>query len=123
MAHRIRLSRARGWRKPADAVVVARPSRWGNPFPVAAVLAAGEAAATAEGRALVVARFADAVRRGPESPWWTTEHADHLGWIRGHVTELAGRDLACWCPLDGPCHADVLLELASPPGRGGVVIS
>jgi hypothetical protein len=27
--------------------------------------------------------------------------------------ELAGRDLACWCPLDQPCHADVLLELAN----------
>ena len=28
--------------------------------------------------------------------------------------EVAGRDLACWCPLDSPCHADVLLELANP---------
>lgn len=27
--------------------------------------------------------------------------------------ELAGRDLACWCPPDGPCHVDVLLELAN----------
>jgi hypothetical protein len=27
--------------------------------------------------------------------------------------QLAGRDLACWCPLDQPCHADVLLELAN----------
>ena len=27
--------------------------------------------------------------------------------------ELAGRDLACWCPLDHPCHADVLLEIAN----------
>lgn len=28
-------------------------------------------------------------------------------------TELCGRDLACWCPSDQPCHADVLLELAN----------
>lgn len=27
--------------------------------------------------------------------------------------ELADRDLACWCPLDSPCHADVLLEIAN----------
>lgn len=27
--------------------------------------------------------------------------------------ELAGHDLACWCPLDQPCHADVLIELAN----------
>ena len=25
--------------------------------------------------------------------------------------ELAGKDLCCWCP-PGPCHADVLLEVA-----------
>lgn len=29
------------------------------------------------------------------------------------VRELRGHDLACWCPLDQPCHADVLLELAN----------
>ncbi|WP_341394043.1 DUF4326 domain-containing protein [Arthrobacter sp. G119Y2] len=28
-------------------------------------------------------------------------------------TELAGKDLMCWCPLSQPCHADVLLELAN----------
>jgi hypothetical protein len=26
---------------------------------------------------------------------------------------LRGHDLACWCRLDQPCHADVLLELAN----------
>lgn len=30
--------------------------------------------------------------------------------VRG---ELRGRDLACWCPLDQPCHADVLLAVAN----------
>ena len=30
-----------------------------------------------------------------------------------YLTPLRGRDLACWCPLDQPCHADVLLELAN----------
>jgi hypothetical protein len=27
--------------------------------------------------------------------------------------DIRGHDLACWCPLDHPCHADVLLELAN----------
>lgn len=27
--------------------------------------------------------------------------------------ELAGKDLICWCPLDEPCHADVLLQYAN----------
>lgn len=46
-------------------------------------------------------------------------HCEHL--ISGHEAfrasvraELAGKDLMCWCPLDQPCHADVLLELANP---------
>jgi hypothetical protein len=31
-----------------------------------------------------------------------------------HVrSELRGRDLACYCPLDEPCHADVLIEVAN----------
>ena len=27
--------------------------------------------------------------------------------------ELRGKNLACWCPDGGPCHADVLLEIAN----------
>lgn len=29
------------------------------------------------------------------------------------LQELRGHDLACWCRLDQPCHAEVLLELAN----------
>ena len=29
------------------------------------------------------------------------------------LPELRGKDLACFCALDKPCHADVLLELAN----------
>ncbi len=34
-------------------------------------------------------------------------------WMREHLHELRGKNLACWCPLDQPCHADALLELAN----------
>ncbi|MBX7433477.1 DUF4326 domain-containing protein [Mycobacterium sp. Y57] len=34
MPQRIRLRRTKGWRKPDSTIVVARPTRWGNPFPV-----------------------------------------------------------------------------------------
>lgn len=44
---------------------------------------------------------------------------DWMGWSRYPKIEeirdeLGGKDLACWCPLDQKCHADVLLELAAP---------
>jgi Domain of unknown function (DUF4326) len=32
------------------------------------------------------------------------------------VLHTPGRDLACWCPLNEPCHANVLLRIAN----GGV---
>jgi hypothetical protein len=31
------------------------------------------------------------------------------GLLAAAQTELAGRDLACWCPPDQPCHADILI--------------
>lgn len=29
------------------------------------------------------------------------------------LPSLRGKNLACWCPIDRPCHADILLELAN----------
>lgn len=86
---RVQLSRARGWRKPPGAVVVSRPSRWGNPFPVSQF-----------GRDEAVRRYRELVTSAPDI-------------VESIRQDLAGRDLACWCKLTDPCHADVLLELAN----------
>jgi hypothetical protein len=40
---------------------------------------------------------------------WLIADATSLTRIRW----LRGQHLACWCPLDAPCHADVLLRLAN----------
>ena len=93
---RIQLSRRKGWRKPERAVVVARPSKWGNPHPIAEhTVAAHQASVDAYRDDLLAGRLAvtvDDVRR-----------------------ELPGRDLACWCRPGLPRHADVLLEVANAP--------
>jgi hypothetical protein len=39
MPERIQLHRVKGWRLPPNAVSVARPTKWGNPFPVGKALA------------------------------------------------------------------------------------
>jgi Domain of unknown function (DUF4326) len=44
---------------------------------------------------------------------WVTDN-DYPPTIEAIRQELGGRDLACWCSLDRPCHADILLELANP---------
>ena len=100
---RVQRSRPKGSRLPEGAIVVTRPGRFGNPF--------GHDG-TPAGRALAVAQFVAHLR----------SRADSISYPSDDVIReaLAGRDLACWCPLDGPCHADELLRIANTPvGRGG----
>lgn len=116
---RVQLRRTKGWRKPEGAVVVARPSRWGNPFDwrsypsVTFPLGAEEwVGVSAESRRRSAVVDFEALVKG----WVGGPAYPSLDEIR---SELAGRDLACWCPLDQPCHADVLLAVANDvPGAG-----
>lgn len=106
---RIRLSRTKGWRKPAGAVVVARPSKWGNPWKVDDLGIPDAAEATRRFEAAVAGFIsADGSFCAP------CAHPDSfIGRIICNVTELRGRDLCCWCALDQPCHADILLRMAN----------
>ncbi|WP_210481147.1 DUF4326 domain-containing protein [Naasia sp. SYSU D00948] len=91
---RIQYSRTPGWRKPHRTLLVAQGTRWGNPFLLAADGTANRERAVLEFRqALLEGRLditVEDVRR-----------------------QLSGQNLGCWCPLDRPCHADVLLEIAN----------
>ena len=89
MPERIQRRRTLGWRMPEDAVYVGRPTPWGNPY--------GAIGHDAE---WAVARYREYLAARPD----LAETARR---------ELRGRDLACWCDLDQPCHADVLLEVAN----------
>jgi hypothetical protein len=71
---------------------------------------------------------AEAVQLYREALVGPTEHFRNHGWAavpdwHDPITpddvrrDLAGKDLACWCPLDQPCHADVLLEIANGGAR------
>jgi Domain of unknown function (DUF4326) len=101
---RVRLRRTRGSRKPAGAIVVARPTPWGNPWHLG-----DPDPDRPDSRIATRARMVELYRR----------HLDaHPELVERARAELAGADLACWCPLDEPCHADVLLEVANArPGR------
>lgn len=96
---RIQLSRAKGWRMPQNTVTVARPTCWGNPWKI------GEDGITTRGQAVSIFRryLLGAPMDGPA----------RMSAIKRRLPELRGKNLACWCPLDQPCHADVLLELAN----------
>ncbi|SRR6266700_2383401 len=88
---RIQRKRSKGWKMPANTIYVGRPSRWGNMY-------------NWKDRQASV----DAFRRQ-----WTSFIAEEPGALPRLKRNLGGKNLACWCPLDQPCHADVLLVLAN----------
>ena len=112
---RVQLSRRKGWTLPPNTVVVARPTVFGNPFTVTTKMQPGTSIgaynyvavptveeAVASYRAMVDQILAEPQQEGTR------------GWeLKRLLPELRGRNLACWCRLDRPCHADVLLEVAN----------
>jgi hypothetical protein len=111
---RIQLSRRKGWRKPEGAVVVARPSAFGNPFNWRDCPAEVGPPGWARGAAVDDFRNWITGTCSGLSLWYPRRREELLR----RLPELRGRDLACWCPLDQPCHADVLLDLANRPEGG-----
>lgn len=114
MPERIQRKRTRGWRMPEGAVYVGRPSRWGNPYVVLSteILVHDDGrdwwCPTESGgaRRAAVEMFREDLVTGRLAP----ARMVTIGTVRAY---LRGRDLACWCLPDQPCHADVLLELAN----------
>jgi hypothetical protein len=110
---RVQLSRRKGYRKPEGAVVVARPSKWGNPYTVGSTVRTTDQHGRIQTLSNLSPYQAITLYRLWVSNWsYGDRPLDRPGPADFH--KLKGRDLACWCPLDQPCHADVLLELANP---------
>jgi hypothetical protein len=103
MPERVQLRRKKGWRMPANTVSVARPSQWGNPYKVGLDGDAAECVRKFESWV-----FPYTHRRGSLDDFLLSDV--NMVWIQ---QQLRGKNLACWCPLDSPCHADVLLKIAN----------
>lgn len=76
-----------------NAKYVGRPTKWGNPYRI-----------MIEVNGVMQLDRATSIRRYDD-------------WLKGRLAanptfldELKGKDLACFCPLDKACHADVLLK-------------
>jgi hypothetical protein len=129
MPQRVQRKRVKGLPgMPPGAKYVGRPSRWGNPFWIykghttagpswgkarevwghisrVQCDAAYVTSSSALGSADAVELFESLMR---------VRARDEGDRLREWLAPLVGKDLACWCPLDQPCHADVLLRLANP---------
>lgn len=103
---------------PEGAVYVGRPSRWGNPFTISRTPNGSWDVSDSNDRLWThTTGHRIAVERAVElfalhvGPMGNYEYDDET--LADLRKALSGHDLACWCPLDQPCHADVLLELAN----------
>lgn len=96
MIERIQRKRTKGWKMPENTVYVGRPTIWGNVY----------RAGTFKGMTA-----ADAVemfkKRLEENIYPDAVHINRC------IELLRGKNLACWCKVGDPCHADVLLEIAN----------
>lgn len=97
---RVQRKRSKGWKLPDNTVVVTRPSKWGNPFIVNPGVRPGSRIGA---EYINVPTLEDAIECFRE----------YVKINKLDLSELRGKNLACWCKLDAPCHADVLLELAN----------
>lgn len=71
---------------PGNTVYVGRGSRWGNPYSV-------ERYGIDEALRLYRIYLEEELREG-----------------RLDLSPLVGKNLACWCSPEDPCHGDILLE-------------
>jgi hypothetical protein len=103
----VQLQRTKGWRMPPHTRKVDRTTMYGNPFN-----RKGEDIVQLH-RSWLTGQITDAMIEAR----YPALVAKHLIARRQHVratlSELRGLNLACWCPLNQPCHADLLLELAN----------
>jgi hypothetical protein len=121
---RIQRKRIKGWKMPPNTVYVGRGSAWGNPFVVGApsgVFPKGNGLKTETLiPTLTLEQSIEFYRNTIEgilTPEMYPAGHSFSAQRRPHakIDLLRGKNLACWCPLDQPCHADVLLELANGP--------
>lgn len=110
MPIRVQRKRTKGWRMPPDTVYVGRPGPFANPYRI--------------GEELESVPFVD--DDYPTRHFRTRREAvdcfrelltgscfDQTILREKWIEPLRGKNLACWCALDQPCHADVLLEIAN----------
>lgn len=105
---RIQRKRTKGWRMPENTVYVGRPSRWGNPFRVGEMW--GRRRMEPGGGEKSCGPISDnneAVRLFKRFTARKTQYQIHA------AQHLRGKNLACWCLIGSPCHADILLKIAN----------
>jgi Domain of unknown function (DUF4326) len=95
---RVQRKRIKGWKMPENTIYVGRPTKFGNPAKV------GEIWLTdfppIENNQKAVYLFED-------------YFLNNLLLQEQAKSELKGKNLACFCNLNEPCHADILIKFVN----------
>lgn len=103
--HRIQRKRTKGWKMPPNTVCVTRGTPYGNPFRVGGGVSASEAV---QRYAIHMASYFS----------WVLKQPGGAQQLEDFLAPIRGKNLACYCKPDEPCHADVLLKLANQTHGG-----
>lgn len=101
---RIQRKRTKGWKIPENTIYVGRGSIWGNPFRVNQLNPSKQ---NKEGG------YNQIFTLNNEEACIHYERFLSLELRIKAKESLKGKNLACWCPLNKPCHADILLKIAN----------
>jgi hypothetical protein len=111
---RIQRKRKKGFKMPPNTVYVGRPSKWGNPFVVGEPMPLSElhelgyeVDGHVEAKEDVICMSAEEALKYYEKMILKSPYLLNM------LNELKGKNLACWCRPDEPCHAEILLKLAN----------
>lgn len=110
---RIQRKRTRGWRMPPNTISVCRSSVFGNPFIVGCLLRDTNRTGITQKMAVDLYRTLLTTPELIANELFAANTMLLRHGILENIHLLKGKNLACWCPLDQPCHADVLLEIAN----------
>jgi hypothetical protein len=111
----VQRKRTRGWKMPENTVSVTRPGKFGNPFRVGDLIRLGTGGM---GFAYLICKDPK-YNDGSFKKINTAQEAVDLyeEYITKYplkdIEELRGKNLACFCPIDQPCHRNVLLKFAN----------
>lgn len=116
---RVQRKRTKGYKMPDNTISVTRPGKWGNPFQIGDLIKIGNGKSQGEfsylkclypkyndGSFMELKTVKDVVASYKE---YLTKYPSK------DIKELKGKNLACWCKVGEPCHADILLEFANKP--------
>jgi hypothetical protein len=106
---------------PENTIYVGRPTRWGNPFKAKRGY---EKIALRMYRLYVKGQLSkdamDKILGERKQAYHPDAELAIIKWnmdgqvmIHAARKELRGKDVACWCPVGKPCHADILLRIVN----------